>query len=119
VLERIEPIGTDGFKRLAKDHIYPGQPLRAMGKPDNTDEFLLGVSGEEPSVYVDVVYDHLTEEGATGLICFAYTATHMPAAAVSGTYRITIRVEGGGTFDTKTFIVDREGKEKRLRMMAE
>jgi hypothetical protein len=116
VIESIEPIGSEGFKRHAKDHIYPGQPLRAMGKPDDTDEFLLGVSGDEPSVYVDVAHDHLSDEGATGLICFAYAATHMPNAAMAGTYRITIRVEGGGTYDRRTFLVDREGKEKHLRM---
>jgi hypothetical protein len=119
VLERIDPLGTDGFKRIAKEHIYPGQPLQAMGRPANTDEFLLGVSGSEPSVFVDVVYDHLAEEGKTGMICFAYASTNMPAAAVSGAYRIAIRVEGAGTYDVRTFIVDRDGKEKHLRMRSD
>jgi hypothetical protein len=118
ILEHVEPIGEEGFRRVAENHIYPGQPLQAMGKAQNTDEFLLGVSGEEPSVYVDVAYDHLTEEGATKMICFAYATSDMPATAVAGAYRVTIRVEGAGTFDRRTFIVDRDDA-KHLRMRAE
>jgi hypothetical protein len=116
VLERCEPVGSDGFKRIATDHVYPGQPLHAMGKPNDTDEFLLGVSGEEPSVYVDVVHDHISSDGSTKMICFAYAATSVPHPSPSGTYRITIRVEGGGAYDLASFVVERVGKDKVLTM---
>jgi hypothetical protein len=89
-----------------------------MDRPQGTGECAVA-PGNEPSAFVDVVYDEILGDKLRGNafgICYASPVKTF--AIPRGTYVLTLRVDGGGAVSRKRFRVYQDAGSGMLGMDA-
>jgi class 3 adenylate cyclase len=108
VLENCEPNQPEG--------VHLEHPLQVMGHPNGTSEVALQ-PGDNPSAFVDVVFDEILEGIPYGNAFGLCYAAHVTLFAIPrGSYVLTLRVEGNGLQNRKQFRIYQEPKTQLLTM---